>query len=154
MERHDLINRLVGNPPLPSKGCSKVSSLLSRDNDFQRLVARADSGSPNGSASAMDAMIARVIAPASLVLPPVRTPTAQVSRGVTEATRCLCAARYGQMPDLQAGWRNMESCIHWQQLVCRISVLPSLRIMTGQKLQEMRSTSESYFYAIRVHCKE
>ena len=66
----------------------------------------------------MDAMIARVIAPAWLVLPLVRTPTAQVSLGVTEATRCPCAARHGHMPDLQAGWRNMESCIQWQHLVC------------------------------------
>ena len=33
-------------------------------------------------------------------------------------------------PRSDAG-RKMESCIHWEQLVRRISVLPSLRIMTG-----------------------
>ena len=71
MERHDLINRPVGNPPLPSKGCQRVSSLPSRDNDFQRIAARADSGSWNGSTSAMDAMTARIVTPAWLVLPPV-----------------------------------------------------------------------------------
>lgn len=93
----------------------------------------------------MDAMIARVIAPAWIVLPPVRTPTAQVSLRMTEATRCPCAARHGHMPDLQAGWRNMESCIHWQQLVCRISVLPSLRIMTGEKTPRYEINIEVLF---------
>ena len=100
--------------------------------------------------STMGAMIARVIAPAWLVLPPVRTPKCSSQPWIDGSYE---ASMYCS-PRSDAG-RKMESCIHWEQLVRRISVLPSLRIMTGAwKLQDRRSTSESYFYAIRVRCKE